>query len=574
MYRSIASLRILLLVLLLFGCNDTSAGSGTAVTPHWLPMVCEEEVDCEETGRNCQHGLCVDGPKDVELRLSASIQPPPDRTDLSPLTYRDVKFSTTNPITMSMPRLVSVHGEVIQERTESTRPLQLYFSRRDDIPGRAFSTSTTTDALGQFSVQLPVGSYTVSMRTESEDVPEHSSKIDIREETEGSMIHLKFPSTSSYIRWSGRLVRLDENRVTVPIEDVSIYATDSISRERSSTATTDKNGNFSFYLSRTASAFEVQIRGTIIEAEGQTFHIPTMSFSPTKVVLDEDAGNTQQLPGFEILLDKLQPDVTIRGTVVDTHGERVAGARVMAQARAKEDNETLLLKSTQSFLSPARATFSERATSDENGEFELHFPPMSEVRLTAVDTTNMLRVSSPDKPFELTKDDREVEIILQDPLSIDFNVTDALGHLVENFDIFVKLQDSTTLSPRDYDTSSSLFDGTYQFQEGRANILQLPSALWQIGIVPRTDLTLPRVWVSYLLTAGEQTVTAHIPQGIAVAFIVEDDKGLPIRDASIELWEENLDTSVNTTQLLGTAQSDTDGRAVIIMPYIPNIQEQ
>lgn len=569
MRSTINRLLSLLLLIAAFGCSLDTKRSENPPPHAFEPLLCESDSDCHASERNCQHGLCVDGPKDATMRLSATILPPPDRSALSQLTIRNSITTFEEAITVPLERTVSVMGAITQRGTTSPGRVQMFFSRNGDVSGRRYTNSTTSDDQGRFDVQLPKGDYSVSLRTESEAFPEHNTKLLVDEKTEGSMVNFDLPAEADYVRWTGRLVRLDDDNVTHAVPDVTLWAQDARSSTRSSLAVNDKNGVFSFYMPRWVQAFQIQSRSRVIEDKGESYIIPSSTFPIIYAEYGDENDGPQQIPGYELVIGQLKPSVPVRGIVVDTDARPVAGARVLAQTRipavAPEMQDS----------SPTRSTLDETTVSDENGEFEFLFPPYDDVSITAFDNQHGPRLSDSERTIALDSVGADgvegIELVVRQSMRIDFDVKDAAGQPVDYFDAIFGLQDSTDLSARNYDARSEEIGGMHAVRPDQANPVRIPEGVWDVTIVPRVDLTLPRFWSSQNLNRESPTVETTLPQGIVAAFDIEDNLGDAVRGATVELWLESEDESGrSSTRMLGSAQSDAEGRAAVLIPYIPH----
>lgn len=566
MRTAIALMITLASLLLATACAFDNSEAHEAPPTAPQPMICDTDADCASADRNCQHGLCVDGPKGAEVRLSAAILPPPDRTALSPLTINQQDFPLDERIHVALRRTRSVNGKVTQPGREKLGKVQIFFSRQSDIPGRRYTNSTSTDAQGNFAIQLPEGDYTVTLRTEWEDFPEHNTTLRVKDNTEGAMVYFDLPREDHYMRWTGRLVRLDQKNDTHPVQDVILWAQDTQSSARSSMATTDENGVFTFYLAKSVTAFQMQSRARNVTDNGETYAIPAATF-PTFYVEYPDDVSTQDIPGYELNLGKLQPSKRIAGIVVDPYDEPVAGARVFAQTRVLENNDL------DFDGGPTRATIEHSEITDESGAFSFLFPPYSGVSLTAfdnqygprlTDARDVLNLSNPD-----INDDSSIVLKLRAPTEVSFDVRDAQEQPINYFEVNFELIDSDRLSARQYDARSEEFGGMFSIREEMIRQVELPKALWNITIVPRADYTLPRFWFTQALDEKTSTVQAFLPHGVVAAFQVDDDQGQPVRGATVELWAEELISNKRSTPLLlGTGQSDASGRANVLIPYL------
>lgn len=529
------------------------------------PILCETDAECSSYNRNCQHGICVDGPKKATMVVSTVIIPPPERVDLSPISIRGEALDFAETHTVILPPTVSVQGVVSKKGQGSRSRAQLFFSRQDDLPGRRFTQSLTTEEDGSFALQLPEGDYKVSIRDEQDGFLERIESLRVSRAQESAMTYFDMPSTDEFIRWTGRLVRFDSLLETRPVEGVTIWATDVHSNTQSSLAVTKEDGVFSVYLHRDVEAFRLHLRGRTIQDGEQSFLIPATSFST--LLTGSIGGDTKdaEIPGYELMLGVLEPSMRVQGVVHSTDNEPVAGARVLAQARlpALDGNANIAMRD--------RANLEARAVTDEHGAFELYFPPFDEVRLTAFAPDNTSRISDdtslrrigvaagdPSAPFLLR---------LDTPVPVELEVYDSQGQAVEEYHARFAIEDSELLSPRYFDASMDEFAVTTGPDTQNSNQVLLPEGLWELTLSPREDLTLPLSWLSTFVEAPGAKITVQLPPGIAAGFIVEDEQGDAVRGASIELWLESPEDDSPPT-LLGSTQSNAAGEATILVPWL------
>lgn len=553
-------------ILLLLGCSwDNSVSHDTPPpTPQFL--TCDIDADCDAYNRNCQHGLCVDGPKGAEVRVSAAIFPPPDHTALGPLTLNQQSFSLDERIHVALGRTLSVNGKVSQLGKEKLGKVQLFFSRQDDLSGRRYTNNASTDAQGNFSIQLPEGDYTVTLRTEWEDFPEHNTTLHVSQDLEGSLVYFDLPRESDYVRWTGRLVRLDENNDTHPVSDVTLWAQDTHSTARSSLGVSDENGVFTFYLAKSVESFQIQLRQRTVTQAGRMYAIPSSTFPTLEAEYGEESG-AQEIPGYELNLGRIKPSVRISGIVLDHKSQPVSGARVFAQTRVSESNDLVFEGG------PTRATIDHSETTDLDGRFSFLFPPYDGISITAFDNQYGPQLSDARRILNLGTDDpisnSEIELQLKAPIPVTFDIRDAFEQPVEYFEATFDLVDSELLSSRHYDARTEEFGGVFSVRDEMIRGIELPAAYWNITIAPRADYTLPRFWFTQELTEESSTIHAYLPHGVVAGFLVQDDQGQPVRGATVELWaEDTFDAKRSTPLLLGTAQSDAKGHANVLIPYL------
>lgn len=573
MRSTLTAFTSLLALLLLIGCSLDNARTDDTAPPPPEAWTCDDDNDCESYGRNCQHGLCVDGPKHAQVSVSAAIFPPPDRSSMSPLTFNHEDLSLDEPTTITLPRVRSINGEVSQPGKSQVGRVQIFFSRQGDISGRRFTANATTDEQGNFSTQLPDGEYTVTLRTASESFPEFTTRLNVREDKEGSMVYFDLPAEDTYVRWTGRLVRLDDANDTHAVPDVTLWAQDTQSSSRSSMAVSGENGEFTFYMSKDVQNFQIQLRARNVKHGEHTYAIPASSFPTFEAAYDED-GTTQEIPGYELNIGRILPSKEISGTVYDHHGNTVAGARVLARARVSTGEHGD--ESSGGSDGPQRSTIEHSEATDADGRFTFRFPPYENIALTAFDNQQGPQVSDAHHTLDLSAEDedagRDLSLTLKPSLPLTFDVRDTMDQPVQYFEAAFELQDSEELSARNYDAHSEEIGGVFSIRKEMLGEVKVPAGSWRITIAPRVDLTLPRSWSYLRLNEGNTTVEATIPPGVGAGFIIEDEQGESVRGATVELWLESKDG--DAPRLLGTAQSDAEGRATVLLPFIEEIQSR
>lgn len=532
------------------------------------PLRCDADADCAPYQRTCQYSLCVDGPKDQSVTASVALFPPPDRSDLGPETLNNLRLDLGKRIFLPLHRTQTVNGKVTQDDNEKLGKVQLFFSRQGDIPGRRYTQSTSTDAQGTFSAQLPKGDYTVTLRTEWEDFPEHNTRLRVSDETDGAPVYFYLPPQSDYVRWTGRLVRLDEYNDTHPVPEVTLWAQDTQSSTRSSLATTDENGVFTFFLSSDVEAFQVQLRARTLTDDGSTFAIPTATF-PTLYPEYDPTTREQDIPGYELNLGALKPSVPIGGTVVDSDENPVEGARVLALTRLSANN------AATEETGPTRAVFEQGSTTDAEGHFSFLFPAYDDVSITAFHHLHGPRLSlaAPTRDLaESTSSDLEsMTIQLQRPIPVDFHLEDRLGQRVGYFEVAFELLDSELLSARNYDTQNEEIGGVFSVREEMIRPVELPPAHWDITIVPRADYTAPRYEFTQVIDSSTPMIKRTLPFGVVAGFQFLEPSGAPIRGVTVEIWSTSEEENpTGGARLLGSAQSNASGHANVLLPFFPS----
>lgn len=564
MYAKLITLCALLATLVLTGCpGSNEAAADKAPTA----IRCDQNADCPKHLDSCQHNLCVDGKGITDpIRVSAHIYPPSDRPELAPLSLSNVDLDTQAPLVVSLDDMVTVNGRLQNAARETVSGIfTLFFTRQDDIAGRRYMATVTTDESGSFSAQLPAGVYSVSISDTQSDLPDASSTLTVDAGNQGRPVYLSAPQPEDFIRWSGRLTRLNAQLETRPIADVTIWASSQEGTSQSTQSTTDENGRFSFYLHRSIDKFRVHVRGKMIADDQSVYLVPSTSTDVFEADLNGSESNLD-IPGSEVILGHLQPASLFRGIVLDEQDRPVSNARILAQNRNTLPWDDEIIGATM------RSTLEARATTNEEGEFEIYFPPTEEVHLTAFSGEDDILITDPERTLSLYpgSDGPGAPILLRATRghTIDFEVLSSRELPVENYEARLELVNSDLLSARHFDASIDEFGRAFSMNIHQdARTPRMRRGVWRISITPTLDSNLP-MWSTtrQILSEEQKQLTIVLPQGVAGRFQILDPSGEPIRGASVDIFIDFGDSDIRR---VGTAQSNSEGNASMVLPFLP-----
>lgn len=560
----------LLLCLLTFGCPNDSGMGGHAEAP--TRQSCETAADCEAWHGVCQHNICVDGPeRPGAMEVSVVVYPPADRPDIAHLTIENVDLDLATPVEIQLPQTVAVNGALQDTRGNAVQGRwSLFFSKNDDLPGSRYSNATYTDDNGTFALQLPEGSYTVTLIDSSSELPEHVEHIEVSKRNEGQPLYLTAPGSDAYIRWTGRLTRYNHDWETRPVEDVVIWAS-SDDGTQSTLATTSEDGLFAFYLDRKTTRFRLHVRGKTIQTNGAVFVIPSTTTHAYEVDIHAEA-SAMEIPG-EVTLGQLPEAVLVQGVAHDANGYLVPRARILAHARLDDE---IFGEGDESTGGASRATIEVRTEADDDGAFSFYFPSLENVQLTGFSAEGAIALSNPELLIHTFLGDEGIAgphvLVLSEGLPFNIHVQSAKGAPVADYDASLTLIDSPLLSPRLYNASIGEFSSAFSFFRDN-----LPSAMspqlavrpgtWRLTITPSVSLNFPN-WTRDLTIEDwrVEDLDITLPAGVATRFHVYDADGAPLRNASVEI---HLRGENAATELRRVAQAitDSDGGVSLLLPY-------
>lgn len=551
----------LLAAILIAGCSPQADGNDE---PRYEPRVCVSDSDCSLGARTCQFQRCVDGPSDVFTRLSIAVEPPEGRDDLAPFVLRNVEWQTNQSQgAWQLQRTRTVQGAVRQTNNPDPVRGTLFFEPKDGIAGRRYVVPVDTDAKGAFHLSLPPGPYTVTVRPEREEIPE--SMFEIVVDDEAAPVNFQLPSSQSYVRWSGRLVRLTDDYQTAPLEGVTLWATSSTDGRNSTPAVTDANGHFSVQMHSDVVAFRLQVRGRSIRQGDETLLVPSATFRELVIPNVVVPGSNVEIPGFDLILGLISPATTVEGSVtIAGSNVRVDRARVMATARPVAIDEEFTP------LPVERSMLEIRATTDIEGQFEMQLPGGYEYTFTAAQADYGILLSPavlvtvaeagdiPNDPVHLSLDLAPTRLI---------SVTESDGKtIVDHYDITASLMSADNANLRNYDLSSDQMS-VAAHSAFAAGLVQLPlvDGLWRVVLTGRADYTLPQT-VLYLHSADmpDATMLAFDP-GFTLAATIVDELNAPLRGATVEVWSEE---DAAAPRLLAVGKSDAQGVFRLIVPWL------
>ena len=527
---------------------------------------CISDIDCA-SALNCQYGLCVSGPQARDLTLSFRLVPPAERSDLSPVVYRHVPVTTGSHYgNWQLQAQQNVFGTVtIGDANEPIRAT-IYFSPTEGISGTLNTQSITSGNEGNFNALLPAGAYDVSIIPERDDIPEFKTFVEALPHAAPILFHL--PDPREYVRWSGRLVRLDAGLYTRPLPGVRIWALPTDNSGQSTISTTDDEGNFAVWLHRDVSEFRFQTRGThVIDSHtGEDLILPTSTFSSITINPDEiDDAPQQIIPGELLIMQHVAEAIPVTGRLLDANGAPLADAQITATGR-------ISYNPTSTGITTERATLLSRATSDKSGAFTLQLLPGVSYLITAAGwqddvylsraQTLVVTTSAPPPTLDVQMDEftlRPIEVTIDDAF---------LDSPVE-LEITTTMLATQTTALRDYDLPTDLLSAAHYYtqDEGTAPYtLPLMNGTWNLTFRAQNRRALPTTQVTWEVGRREDDV-AHFtfPPGVVIAGKITDDAGVPVGGARLEAWREDPN---QPPQLVGSSTSWSDGEVRTVIPWL------
>lgn len=565
MRRTITRFIATILPLVALSCGPDSDPSPNAE----MPRECETSRHCE-TGLQCQHNICIQGPKSAAMNVSVVVYPPSERSELSRITYRNVALDTATYYgNWQLQAQQSVAGRVsIGPAREDTRAT-IYFVSTEGIAATRYAHGTMTDNTGRFATVLPPGAYDVSIVTEREDIPEFKTHIDAL--PNASPLDFVLPDVTEYVRWSGRLVRIDDRATTRPLAGVRVWAVPVDNSGQSTVSVTDNEGAFAVYLPRTAREFRFQIRSTTLVGDSdEELLIPNSTFQTFTLDTEEiPPGAHMVIPGELLILDPLYPTIEIRGYVADTYGKPVANATVMATGQRTEPSGG----ETTAGVSVGRSTLTTRATSAKDGNFVLRIQPGLHYRFTASSMEEGVHLSAAVERYIAPTSTDVVPIALTmdafRPQPVKINADPAFSGPIP-VELSAAMRSSTTADVADYSMASGWIGSIHQ----RSTIdepfdVALMAGSWRFSIRSTERLGLPAMTVTRDLPpiplSSKEPLVFTFPPAIVIAGRVVNESGSPVAGAFVEIWQEGEEGG---PQLLGSATSYGDGEVRIVLPWI------
>lgn len=561
-----SQLKYLAALALLLGVGACADMSTPQLRPDGFDGECTRNSDCD-SGLNCQYGICVSGPVGQETSISIQITPPAERSDLAPYSLRNLPIRTGESYgRWALNTQRNVFGDVVVGSSREPVRATIYFTSKEGIPGTQYTIGANTDSSGRYTALLPEGSYDITVVTARDDIPEFKTSVEVL--PLAAPLSFVLPDTKEYIRWSGRLVRLDERQITRPVAGVNVWAVPADGSGQSTMATTDAEGNFAVWLHRDVREFRFQVRGgTIVDGHSdEEFIVPTSTFSPVVIDFELPENETQLwIPGELLVLNRLSSPVKTTGIVVNENGEPQPDAYVMATGRI---NELPVI----SEITVERAALVSRAKTNERGEYELQLQPGVSYQITAAGWHEEIALSSARK-LQVPNDGRttleNVNITLESMKlrQVSIRLGPSFARNI-NVEVSARMLNSETAPIREYDIPQDLLT-SINVANAASEVFHIPllNGLWEFTFSAPETLALPTTtvrWNLYTDSASRVPLQFEFPPGVVIAGTIHDERGEPLRGATLDVWQESPD---GTPKHLGRATTLSDGEIRVVIPW-------
>lgn len=524
-------LYIALSALLLWSCSDDTSEFDEP------DASCVEDLDCPP-GAHCQLGLCVVGPDRAPVELAFYVEPGPGvAPGDGPNWFSAETYMTGSAVeTFATRRLAVLQGDVLLDDATSRSGLAatLYFTASDGLPGRRFRRSVQTDGDGAFSVALPDGAYSLTVRPERSDIPERTFEIaSIQEAVRAEFV---LPAIESYIRWQGRVARLDSNNVTRPVARATVFAASIEGGAQSTVALTDDDGRFAVFVDPDAGPFRFQIRSSQeSESDTITLPIPSATFAPLQPEPEYvDGIGIATIPGGDLVVGQFFSTRTLSGRVVDADGDGVPRVNVIASARVSSEGLPQLGPELE------RLGFESRTQTLEDGSFSFSLVPGLDYRLVATQFEEQVRLAPAQSVTsdELLPDEpEEVTLTLENAVPQRLHVSGPDGTSPSTIALVeAELLDFVETPIGDYQLPDDLTRRSAEVPPGDDATLPLFPGRWQFTLEDESWGPHPRSRSFESIARAQQSVNLRYAQGGIIAGNVTDHRGNPLPQARVEVW--------------------------------------
>lgn len=528
--------KLLLHIIMLCVGTLTSCADGHVEGPSEL-LVCQTSADCP-AGTSCQLGLCISGEAGETEELAFYVEPASSSSVEEGPNWRQAQsyVSGATIATLSTRPMVVLQGRVLIDNEDGASPLQatLYLTARDGLPGRRVRKSVQSAEDGTFAVAVPQGAYSLTIRPDRGDIPDRNYQLD--EINPSLRQEFLLPAITDYVRWQGRIVRLDDDNVTRPVARATVFAVSTEDGTQSTVALSGDDGRFTVFVDPQAGPYRFQVRASEeSENDAITLPVPSATFAPLEPQVEYiDNIGIATIPGGDLVVGQFFDTRTLTGRVVNDEGVGVGDVNVVATSVV--DNEGL--PSAGPLLE--RLSFTSRTRTGPGGAFTLTVLPDLDYRIVAAKLDEQVRLApaitidsgnldpvgpNPELVLQLEAASPQ-RIIVQDPEGNPYESPALVeGQLLTFVDTPIadyQLPDDLTRRSVDVEGSNEttlpLFPGRWQFtiedQEGRR---------------PRT-----RSFTS--VARAQQSVTLRLTEGGVLAGNITDSEGEPLASARVEVW--------------------------------------
>lgn len=542
-------LRLALLIagtLFAWGCSmaldGVSDGTGTTV-------ICASDDECEVG--TCQFGICAAEPP-AELEIALLLEPPAFRSDLNALhvTSLPVTLGSSLPDYALRPP-IPVRGVVlfnaVGEDVGSPVEAELRFSSNRGIPGFEFEATTrSSGATGEYEIELPPGSYDVSIEPDRADVSQTTAfDVDIRMESEFKPFSI--PAPGQYVIVSGRLER--ETNAAIPVAAAKVFARTVDGRHETTVDITDEDGRFVILAPPSESQFILHVRPT-----DESTWVPSATFEP--IAFDDDVLGTD----LRLSLGPWTEPVPVRMQIETPDGRPVSDAvldlRSELEPTATRADGPGLTAGTYRLDIPAERV-------DDDGVAAVLLPPgRAEIYAAPLDPTLGIGV-----PVVIDVGDEAdpsyVRVVIEERHAVSGRVVSPDGEGVAEVVIDASLRSSDLLPLNRYGVPSSAFGASTTSDYDGDFALRAQPGEWDIDVFPPQGSGLARMRTSMTMARGPvDDLVITLPEAGVVQGRLLDDENEPLAGASVQAFILGDGEAVP----LGEGTTDVDGVYRLVLP--------
>lgn len=495
------------------------------------------DVSCEE-GFTCQFGICVEDQVD-ETRLSIAllIAPPSFREDLSELhvSRLPVTLGESLPAYALQPP-ATVEGVVLFNATEQdvATPVagDVRFRSQSGIPGFEFETSTRIDAGGQYSIQVPLGTYDVSIVPTRSDLARSVARgVTVGAANEFKPFNVLAPEQYDII--SGVVER--NSGTVAPVAGAKVFAVSADGEHETTIDVTDESGQFIVFAPPSDEPYQFHVRPTEDSA-----WVPYAVFEPVQPAVGSDV---------RLRVGDFPELVPVDVGVTTTDGVPVEDVAVSVRSEIEAG------EGAPALVSAYYSTLISSEDVGEDGRFVVDLPPVRTEFYAAPLSTEL----GPAQPeiMVIDEDGGELELVVEQRHLIEGVVSGASANdPVAGVSVVASWVPSETQPLSRYPLPESVFAASTTSNDDGQFAFQVPPGSWTVEFAPPLDAGFG--FARDVVVVGRESVdgfNAALPDSGAVQGRVQDPEGSPLAGASIQAFS----LEGGETVLIGEASTDADG---------------